>query len=114
MGRTMTDIEIVTADMQKHGDHGAWDWEADLRFAQAIGDDEAVRDCANLLRSNAPYALQIMAHRVVIAPRITWRRVRALRQLVRGGKARSFWLGTGPRGRTEFGVNRVRHYRLVD
>lgn len=111
----MTDTEIVYQDMRKHGSQGAWDWEADLRFARAIGASaDLIQDCQSLLKSQAPFPLLIAFHRQIIRQPITLRRGRALRKLVRSGKAKSYWLGTGPYGRVEFGVNRVRHYELVD
>lgn len=109
----MSDLDIIIKDLETHDNQGAWDWEADLRFARAIGDTEAVADCQALLRSNAPFALQIAAHHGLIAKTITARRIRALRALVRQGRARAFWLGTGRGGASLFGVNRVRHYQLV-
>lgn len=108
----MKDTDILYHDLEQHGSQGSWDWEADLRFAQAIGDKEAVDDLKKCLRSSAVFALLISAQRGLVG-HITRRRVRALQQLVRDGKAKAYWLGTGAYGKTEFGTNRVRHYELV-
>jgi len=109
----MTDVEIVRLDLAKHGAQDSWDWQADLRFAEAVGDEEAVKDCKDLLKSHAPFPTLIMFHRLALG-RIQQRRVRALRLLVRAKEVRAWWLGTGPYGRTEFGVNRVRHYETQE
>jgi hypothetical protein len=112
-----SDIDIIVTDMRKHGPQASWDWEADLRFAQAISDDEAVKDCQELLRSanrGSIWPLLIIAHQELVGKRITRRRVRALRRLVQERRAKAFWLGTGPQGRADFGVGRVRHYKLLD
>lgn len=110
----MTDVEIVYQDMQQHGGQAAWDWQADLRFAWAVGAKaDVIQDIQTALNSTAPFALRIMAYRQLIHKTITQRRVRALRELVKQGNARASWCGTGPQGVTDFGVNRVRHYDLV-
>lgn len=110
----MKDSEIVYQDLQQHGDQASWDWQADLRFAWAIGASaELIQDIQKLLNSTAPYALRIMAHRELIYRPITARRVRALRKLVKLGRARASWCGTGPQGVIDFGVGRTRRYSAL-
>ena len=105
----MTNTEFLINDFKEHPVQSSWDFEADLRFAKAIGDKEAVELIKPMLNGGfLPAILAIFRH--TIRPRITNRRLRAMRKLVKQGLVKIGWLGTGYGGKTEFGVNRVRSY----
>lgn len=106
-----SDAKLILADMRNGHPHGAWDWEADARFARDVNDVDAIKFFRELLRSHAPHVHQIAAHKVLGKP-IKERRLRAVRQLVKAGYVDSWWLGTGPGGMSEFGVKRNRYYVL--
>jgi hypothetical protein len=103
-----TDEQIILDDMR--GDNptrsqSAWDWEADYRFAKAIGAKHEIEILAALLKSAALFTVQIAVHKVHIT-KVKQRRLRALRNLEKRGLVESHWIGTGPGGYSEFGVRR--------
>ena len=105
-----TDADIVLDILRTHnqGITSSWDWEMDLKFAKGIGDDVAVDFIEGLQGS----VLSIRDHDRYIRSRITARRLRALRKLVKRGLVESHWMGTGWGGRSDFGVGRLRGYML--
>ena len=106
-----TDADIVLDILRTHvqGITSSWDWEMDLKFAEKIGDEDAV----NLLKELGGSVLAIREHDRYIRPTITARRLRALRKLVDMGLVRSYWVGTGYGGRADFGINRLRGYEIT-
>ena len=105
----MTNTEFLIQDFKEHPVQSSWDFEADLRFAKAIDDEEAVGLIRSMLKSSfAPAILGVFHH--TIRPRITRRRLAATRKLVERGLVTARWSGTGYGGKTEFGVNRARTY----
>ncbi len=108
----MTHLDWVIQDLSKHRCQSSWDWGADLRFARIFAGD-FVDDICTLCRANAPTPHLIAFHRAYIYRRVTLPRLRALRNLVRGGKVKATWSGTDYGGRTDFGVTRTRQYRLA-
>lgn len=109
------DAHLVLADLQAHdGLTASWDWEADVRFARAAGfAPELVEVLEEWLRADTRLPGVLLIYYQVVRPRVTRRRLRALRQLVAAGLVRSSWCGTGECGQTDFGVNRMRSYCLV-
>jgi len=107
----MTDTDFILSDLGNGEHQTSWDWPADQRFARFLADRNAVEVYDALLRSVAPFPIQIVAQKTV--DHIRRRRLRALRQLAKTGKIESYWRGTADGGRTEFGVCRVRVYRLA-
>ena len=107
--RTDADIVLDILRMHDQGITSSWDWEMDLKFAEKIGDDVAV-DFIKGLRGSV---LSIRDHDCYIRSRITDRRLRALRKLVKKGLVESHWVGTGWGGRSDTGVNRLRGYMLT-
>lgn len=99
----MDDKAILLADLRAGNSQGAWDWPADLRFAIAIGDKEAIDDIQRAMKSNAPWSLLLAAYKGLVDARITQRRLRALRALIRDGLVRGYWSGTGWGGVAYFG-----------
>ncbi len=108
----MKDENIVLNDLKIHSSQCSWDWEADLRFAKAIN-SELVNDLKSIINSKAPIPFLVMNHRIIIKQKITDRRIRALRKLIKRGIVQANWIGTGEFGKTDFGVNRNRDYSLV-
>jgi hypothetical protein len=106
----MNDREIILADMKVYGSQGSWDWEADYRFAQAIGAKETAEIYRMLLKSRSPFCHLIWIQRQNDGVRK--RRLRALRSLVKAGLVESWWRGTGIGGFSEFGVRKVKSYHL--
>lgn len=103
-------IEAVLEDLKKHGTQSSWDWEADQRFASHIGDSEAADGIRKILDSCAPSAFRIAA--MLEYRRITNRRLRVLRKLVKNGLVVAFWDGLGQGAINQFGVRRVRCFRI--
>ena len=106
-----TDADIVLDILQTHtqGITSSWDWEMDRKFAEMIGDEEAVK----LLKEFGDSVLAMREHDRCIRPTITARRLRALRKLVGMGLVTSYWIGTGWGGRSDLGVNRLRGYSIT-
>lgn len=109
----MTDTQLVLKDMQNKGPQGSWDWEADHRFAKAVGDLTAVSDLERIMACELD-AAAFIGHKRLVRKRITERRLRALRKLVAQGTVYADWRGTGPGGKNRFGVNRCRAYFLKE
>jgi hypothetical protein len=104
--------EHVMARMIEHGGTESWDWDADLAFAEYLGDDESVKMIRAAKRSAAPFPFIKSAWRLTWRKTITNNRLRILRSLVKQGKVIAYWQGTGYGGTVDFGVGRVRSYRL--
>lgn len=106
-----TDADIVLDILRTHvqGITSSWDWEMDRKFAEKIGDEDAVK----LLKEFGGSVLAMREHDRCIRPTITARRLRALRKLVGMGLVTSYWVGTGWGGRSDLGVNRLRGYMLT-
>ncbi len=109
----MTEVEsFLLKDIEKHGgSQSSWDWEADARFAKRFVAD-AVEDVMALLKSESPFPIQISGHRVLIYRKVTVKRLRGLRGLVKKGLVASHWYGLGAGGVNTFGVGRTRGYIL--
>lgn len=111
------DAKIVLADLRIRRSQYSWDWTADARFAQEARGipADALEIAERLAMGNfgvAPLAMD--AHRLGVYPHVTVRRLRALRELVKARMVKASWSGTGPGGRTDYGVCRTRHYRLKE
>lgn len=105
----MTNTEFLINDFKEHPVQSSWDFEADLRFAKEIGDDEAVNLLRSMLKSRfVPAILGVFYH--TIRPRITRKRLRVIRKLVEQGLVVTYWSGTGYGGKADFGVSRTRTY----
>lgn len=115
MGNTnMTDEQIILKDMrERHGGQNSWDWEADYHFAKAIGAKDEIELLSALLKSVAVFVIQVSIHKKYIT-KLKKRRLAALRQLEKQGLVESWWLGTGFGGYSEFGVRRVKTWRLKE
>lgn len=107
----MNDVDIVLSHLKDFGPQGSWHWDADARFARAIGDHGAAGVIEDAY-SHA-YLLTYQLAAMYSVRHIKRRRLRALRKLVKQGLVKAHWRGTGPGGATEFGTNRVRQYGLV-
>ncbi len=106
---------FLIADLKEHASQSSKDWEADQRFARALGMVREARVCEELLGNpTAIVPVQMAIHQKFIYPRVTRRRLRSLRKLAQRGTVEAQWMGTEEGGRTEFGVGRVRIYRLRD
>jgi len=92
----------------------SWDWEMDLKFAERVGDDEAVDLLKRLLKSDSPFPLQIRVWDDGIRWSLTKRRLRSLRKLVHEGLVETDWAGTGRGGLADFGVSRIRGYIMKE
>lgn len=110
----MKDEEIILKDMQENGiGQSSWDWEADYHFAEAINAEEERDILSQLLKSATVVVIQIAIHKKFIT-KLKNRRLRALRKLEKQGVIESWWRGTGERGYSEFGVNRVKTWHLIN
>lgn len=111
----MTDEQIILKDMKSvQMGQNSWDWQADYRFAKAINaDDSIIKLFRALLKSSAPFALQIAIHKKFMT-KIKNRRLKALRNLAKQGIVETFWIGTGYGGYSEFGVRRIKTWRLIN
>lgn len=107
------DTQIVWDDLKKYSGHQeSWDWEADLRFAKAIGAITEVEVLEEIMTSDAVLVLKEMAHAIVIT-KIKRRRLRALNNLRKMGIVNAGWIRSGERGRTLYGVTRFRTWWLI-
>lgn len=101
---------FLLEDLKRHIYLSSWDFEADVRFAEAIKhkDAEIVRLC---LEGQSPWPIR---KSVLESTGVTKLRLRALRELVHDGLVVSEWTGTGPGGWTELNVCRCRMYKLTE
>ena len=107
------DIEFLREDLQKNHNQNSWDWEADFRFAVHRGISGEEKGCAkDLLRGKCVAYFAYVAHKKVLG-KYQKARLRALREMVHRWEVKSAWVGTGHNGKIEWGVNRVRSYRLL-
>jgi hypothetical protein len=90
----------------------SWDWTADKRFAEFLGDVAMCEALRVLIESSAVSTIRASYHDAYIRP-LTERRLRALRSLVREGLVMAYWQGAGAGWRSEFGVGRFRVYVLA-
>ena len=97
-------------DLDKYIIQGSWDWEADYRFALAFGTSEEIKAIQDLNDSSSVAAFRVKFWELYVKKKITSKRLRALRSLVNQKLIKSWWIGTGPGGASEFGVNRTRAY----
>lgn len=105
------DEKFLLSDLKENHAQGSWDWPADERFAEHLGCD------SEYLMSETINSVAVAPIRAAVATtwkKVTQRRLRALRGLVRKGLAESYWMGTGWGGKTDFGITRVRMYDVKD
>ncbi len=113
IGKCMNDAIFLLNDLQENGPQASWDWPADMRFAQHVGDT----DTAQLLEwaIHSQTVLPVLIATVKLHGEwVKQRRLRALRLLAHMGKVQAKWDGMGERGVHDFGVSRTRVYYLSD
>ena len=97
----------------REGPMTAWDWDADLQLAVTLGLRASAKECGRVIASHAPFALSISYFNadpdICFVHRL---RISGLRELQRDGVVYGFWCGTGPGGKLEFGVGRIRGYAM--
>ena len=105
--------QFLLDDLKAHGGQSSWDWNADQRLAEWLGNAEAVEgiEAAKHAGGLLVYALGVHS---LYAKKIKRIRLAGLRKLVKAGLVESWWIGLGYGGGSEFGVNRVRTYRLKE
>ena len=103
--------DFLLEDLKEHHGQSSWDYPADHRFAVFLGDEETADILVDIMNSSTVWCFIIAAHEA-FAGKIKRKRLTALRQLVYIGKVRAEWMGTGWGGKSDFGVNRCRHYTL--
>lgn len=103
--------DFLMTDLKENGSQSSWDFQADLRFAKFLKEEEAVADLERILFSSAPLALILDAHSALIG-KVKNKRLAGLRELVSMGEAESFWMGLGQGSMNQFGAKRVRCYSL--
>jgi hypothetical protein len=108
----VSDKDLLLADLHSHGMQSSTDWEADERFARALGMVELADLVSKMIRSDAPWPVKWSYHRTLVRPTITERRMRALYALVKAGAVESWWMRGGEGSRTEHGAPRFRCYDL--
>lgn len=104
------DEEFILTDLKENYSQCSWDWPADERFAEHLKVEDTL--ICEAMDSGAPLALRIAASSTW--HNITQKRIAILRGLCKLGYVDAYWAGTGPGGKTEFGVNRIRTYALKD
>ncbi len=110
----MKDWQIILKSMEETRlGQSSWDWEADYRFAIAINAKNEIEILENLLKSDAPFPVQIAVHKGCIG-KLKNRRLKALRNLTKQGLINSHWLGTGYGGYSEFGIRRIKTWYLPE
>lgn len=102
---------FLIKDLDEHGIQMSWDWEADLRFAIAIGDKKSSEILKRVCYGSAPTAIKWSYVQRTGIPK---KRMRYLRKLVKRHKVIAFWSGSEEGGKNRFGVNRFRNYKLAD
>lgn len=113
VSKLVKDALFLLQDLQENGPQESWDWPADERFARCAMQDAAVADLLHAcIESHTVVPVLIDTVRIY-ADHVRRRRLRALRFLIKQGKVKAQWAGTGERGVHNFGVNRARDYRLV-
>jgi hypothetical protein len=103
--------DFMLNEMKEYGYQSSWDWAADLRFAEFIGDETAVEMLHEIMKSNTVWPIIIAVHEQCIG-KVKRKRLSILRELVSMGEADSWWTGTGHGGGHDFGAKRVRTYGL--
>ena len=107
--------EFILADLQDHqGLTHSHDWDADLRFAEFVGD----KDMSDWLRygvvdSDGTSFYRVRNYRLYCS-KIKKKRLAALRRLQSRGIVESSWSGTGYEGYELSGLRRVRMYMLKE
>ena len=111
----MIDTEIVLEYIKSRGPMCSWDWDADSYFARrATGISDDTKEVLDkLLEHHGIAPVEMRWHDVFIRRAVTARRLRAARKLIKQGKLTADWGGTGPGGRTDFGIVRTRVYSLA-
>lgn len=104
------DEQFLLDDLSECFTHSSWDWPADERFAAHLGLD--ISAISATMQSCAPSSLRVGVSQSW--DKLTQRRLRLLRGLVRKGLVHSSWAGTGYGGVSEFGLNRCRHYQIIN
>jgi hypothetical protein len=107
----MNDLDFVRRDLRENGMVGAWDWNADLRFAVHMNADDDAAFIREAMRSNAPTPIVIDMYKAMTR-RVRSKRLRALQTLVRNGEVKASWIPGGHGSVAYFGVNRFRVYEL--
>lgn len=103
-------IEIfLLNDLKENVSQSSWDWEADLRFAYAI-DHPKKKLIEDVVNSETVWPIR---YGILKSTGITAKRLRYLRKLVNKKLVISYWIGSGWGGQSEFGLKRVRNYRLI-
>jgi hypothetical protein len=113
MGKCINDAMFLLNDLQENGPQAAWDWPADLRFAEHVGDSDVAQILKWAIHSRTVLPVLIATVKLH-GGQINQRRLRALRLLIHTGKVDAQWSGMGERGVHDFGVNRTRVYHLAD
>lgn len=103
----------LLADLHQHRGQSSWDYEADYRFAKALGWEKETEDLKSILGSRAPFTCIIAAHTTLVG-HVKKLRVSTLRTLAKEGYVEAFWVGMGSGGGSTFGVNRARAYVLTE
>ena len=106
-------LRWLLQDLRDNGSQGSWDWEADARFADALGLSEVAADASACCTSPSTSFARYNAHRMLVYRQATQPRLRLLRRAIRMGYIKAYWQGTGPGGANLFSVTRVRGYKLT-
>lgn len=104
--------QFLLTDIANHGNQGAWDWEADYRFAVFLAKKEIAADIKAAIESNATNYHRIKFYNEV-AGKIKQQRLRRLRELKQLGKVKAAWVGNGEGAMSLYGTNRGRIYEAV-
>ncbi len=96
----------------KRESQSSWDWEADSRFAEFLGEKQIAKDLLHAARNVGLIYFAVTAWEMFEGPRIKRLRLRRMNELEQEGIVISEWRGTGPDGKTLYGVNRNRAYFL--
>jgi hypothetical protein len=101
--------KLLLKDLENNGSQASIDLEADARFAHIIGDvtsEKIILEAIEQGQTGLPKDC------IVLATRITDKRLRVLNGLVKLKLVKAYWSGTKLNGVKALGVNRVRIYML--
>ena len=91
----------------------SWDFEADYAFASEFGQFEIAEFIQSCMNSNVCFAHIIGSWHSSWKKSVTSPRLTALRELTRHGYVEASWTGLGEGSKNQWGVTRIRSYRLL-
>lgn len=106
--------KIALRDLVENGPQSSWDWGADLRFAQALENEEAAKIIKAVIESDGVQLIREAYMKSGEVKKVHEQRLTALRRLTQANLAVSFWQGLGDGAVSDFGINKIRVWEYQD